>query len=260
MGLALGAGAARGMAHLGVLRVLVQAGVPIDMIAGSSIGSVFGALYAVGADLELLVGLAERLSQKHLIDLTVPRLGLIRGNKIEEMLRLLTKGKTFDELSLPLYVVAVDIETGEKVIINKGSVAEAVRASIAIPGIFHPKRLDGRLLVDGAVLNSVPIDVARENGADFVIAVDVKYGGLAKRASINNIFDVILHSIDLLQLEVARVSSAECDILIQPNLAHINPARFDQAVECIRLGEEAAHAALPRIKELLSLANGRDCG
>ncbi|WP_088552968.1 patatin-like phospholipase family protein [Calderihabitans maritimus] len=259
VGLALGAGAARGMAHLGVLQVLEEAQIPVHLIAGSSIGSVFGALYACGSDLKMLEKLAVELKSSQFIDLTVPRIGLIKGQKVEALLNLLTKKMTFDELRIPFYAVAVDIEKGEKVVINKGSVAEAVRASIAIPGIFHPKRLHGRVLVDGAVLERIPVSVLREQGAEVIIAVDVKYGGTENQElKAQNIFDIMLHAIDLLDREVVKHKVLEADVIIQPDLAHIGPTRFDLAAECIALGREAALDALPSIKQVLEQRRNTD--
>lgn len=252
VGLALGAGAAKGFAHLGVLKVLADEKIPIDLIAGCSMGSVFGALFGAGVDLRLLEKLLEQLPQKQFFDLAVPKMGLVRGHRLEALLKLLTKDKDFSQLDIPVYVVAVDIEKGEKVVISEGSVAEAVRASIAIPGVFIPKRWRGRLLVDGAILERVPIRVAREYGADVVIAVDVKFGGEREReVKINNIFDVILNSIELMEKEVALPYLSEADILIQPNLAHIASSEFARFNECIKIGEEAARQAIPMIRQLL---------
>lgn len=252
VGLALGAGAARGFAHLGVLQVLRQEGIPIHLISGSSIGSVFGALYAVGHDLQMLEKVAHELKQNFFVDVTVPRLGLLRGKKIEDLLRVLTKGMTFDQLQVPFYAVAVDIEKGERVVLNEGSVAEAVRASIAIPGIFQPKEWQGRLLVDGAVLDRIPIDVAREKGAQVVIAVDVKYGGYeVTNHKVRSIFDIMLQSVDLLERELIKYYIVEADVVIRPNLSHISPAAFDRIGECVEQGRIATLEALPRIKELI---------
>ncbi|HHY61341.1 MAG TPA: patatin family protein [Clostridia bacterium] len=259
VGLVLGAGAAKGFAHLGVLKVLEAENIPFDLIVGCSMGSVFGALYGAGVDLHLLEKMLEHLPQKQLFDLAVPKMGLIRGHRLEALLRLLTKDKDFSQLDIPLFVVAVDIEKGEKVVINEGSVAEAVRASIAIPGIFAPKRWRDRLLVDGAVLERVPVGVARKCGADIVIAVDVKFGGEGRRElKITNIFEVFLHSIELMEREVARPYLAEADILIQPDVAHIASSEFHRFKECIAIGEAAARRAVPQIKQLLA-ERGIDC-
>lgn len=259
VGLALGGGAAKGFAHLGVLKVLVKEKIPIDLIAGCSMGSIFGALYAAGADLGLLEKMLDQMPQKQLFDLAVPKLGLIRGHRLEAMLKLLTKDKDFSQLSIPLYVVAVDIEKGEKVVINEGNVAEAVRGSIAIPGVITPKRWRGRLLVDGAVLERVPVRVAKEFGADLVIAVDVKFGGeKEKEVKIATIFDVILNAIELMEREVAQHYLPEADILIQPNLAHVASSEFNRYKECISIGEEAARQAVPMIRSLLT-EDGLNC-
>ncbi|MBZ4687157.1 MAG: hypothetical protein PWQ96_2380 [Clostridia bacterium] len=257
VGLVLSAGSSRGFAHLGVLKVLKDAGIPIDVIAGTSIGSVFGALYASGSDIDLLIKMTEHLKQQQYMDVSVPRWGLIKGKKIEELLKLLTKGLTFEELNIPLYVVAVDIENGEEVVFSKGPVYQAVRASISIPGIFEPQRINGKLYVDGAVLNTLPINLVKEHGVDITIAVEVKYGGIiGKHKSINNIFDVILHSIDLMQLDHVKKCYEEADILIKPDLSHINPNRFDSAMESISIGMEAAQKVLPQIKEAIIGKNG----
>ena len=189
------------------------------------------------------------LQQKQLIDLTVPRFGLIKGDRIEALVRLLTKNMPFDALDIPLYVVAVDIEEGRQVIFEKGSVSEAVRASISIPGIFQPQRLNGRLYVDGAVLNRVPVKIAREKGAQIVIGVDLKEGShLRETKPIQNIFDVILTSLDLLEANSAINYRAFADVMITPKVAHIGITDFNKAEECIALGEEAAEEALPEIK------------
>lgn len=253
IGLVLGAGSSRGFAHLGVLKVLKEASIPISAVAGSSIGSLFGALYVVGHNIDSLIKMAGHLKQEYYIDFTVPRWGLIRGKKIEDLIRLLTKELTFEELDCPFYVVAVDIEKGEEIVFSEGLIYEAVRASISIPGVFHPKRVGERLLVDGAVLNRLPVNALKNCALDFIIGVEVKYGGiLGKGKTINNIFDVIVYSIDLMQLETVKSSSQEADILIQPDLSHINPARFDNVNESIDIGIQEAKKALPEIQKVIN--------
>lgn len=252
IGLVLGAGSSRGLAHLGVLKVLKDASIPISAVAGSSIGSLFGALYVVGHNIDLLIKMAEQLKQEYYIDFTVPRWGLVRGKKIEDLVRLLTKELTFEELECPFYVVAVDIEKGEEVVFSEGLIYEAVRASISIPGVFHPKRIGERLLVDGAVLNRLPVNVFKEDDLDLIIGAEVKYGGIfGKRKTINNIFDVLVYSIDLMQLETVKSSSEEADILIQPDLSHINPARFDNVHESITIGIQETEKVLPEIQKAI---------
>ena len=176
-GLALGSGSARGMAHIGVIQVLEAYHIPIDMIAGTSIGSVVGSVYATGASVKQMKESA--LAMKHkksfaLFDPTIPRSGLIRGNRAEEILNSIAlKDKTFDDLKIPFSAVATDIKTGAKVILNQGSVIKAVRASISIPGIFTPVKYQDYYLVDGGVVDPVPVDVAEKMGADIIIAVSL---------------------------------------------------------------------------------------
>lgn len=249
VGLALGAGSARGLAHLGVLQVLEEEQIPIDMIAGSSIGSMVGAFYAIGHDLKLLSKMAVQLNANSLLDLGVPRLGFVAGRRISEFLYLLTKGMTFADLKVPLGVVATDLELGEMVVIREGSVAEAVRASISIPGVFQPVELNGRLLVDGAVTESLPAGVVREMGADIVIGVDVSFG--TKEVRIRSILDVFWQSIEILERQVFTSRVSQADVLIQPAVCHIGSSKFDRAEECIKLGIEAARQVIPQIKEMI---------
>ncbi|HHU32249.1 MAG: patatin-like phospholipase family protein [Zhaonellaceae bacterium] len=252
VGLALGSGAAKGLAHIGILKVLVRENIPIDLITGSSIGSLIGALFAAGADLGMLEKISCSLQQKQLVDVTVPRFGLIKGDKVEALVKLLTKNMTFQDLKIPLYVVAVDLEEGKQVVFEKGPVSEAVRASISIPGIFQPKKIGGKILVDGAVLNRVPAKIAREKGAQVVIGVDLKEDPKMRKAKpIENIFDVILTSIDLLEGNSSINYNALCDVMIRPKVSDIGIADFHKAEECIALGEEAAEMALPEIKKVL---------
>lgn len=248
-GLVLGAGGARGFAHLGVLQVLHQENLKPDIIVGCSAGAIFGAFWAVGLDLERV----ERLLvypgfTKRLFDVSVPREGLIKGDKVLDVMRLLTKDITFEELEVPLAIVATDLENGELVVFREGSVAQAVRASISIPGVFKPYRYQERLLVDGAVKNRLPVHVAREMGAERILAVDVRRGLNLK---INSAMDVLLQSVEILQEEVFRCYSLDADLLIQPDIGHINSLQFDRAAEAIQIGREAALAKCSEIKRLM---------
>ena len=176
-GLALGSGSARGMAHIGVIQILEAYHIPIDMIAGTSIGSVVGSVYAAGASVEQMKEAALAMKQRGsfaIFDPTIPRSGLISGNRAEEILNSIAlKDKTFDDLKIPFAAVATDIKTGAKVILNQGSVIKAVRASISIPGIFTPVKYQDYFLVDGGVVDPVPADVVQKMGADIIIAVSL---------------------------------------------------------------------------------------
>lgn len=175
IGVALGSGGARGFAHLGVLKVLKQHEIPIDMISGSSMGALVGSFYASGLTVEQMYKLAAAFKRKYFIDVTVPKMGFIQGDRIKQLIRIFTRNQNIEDLPIPLAVVATDLNEGKKVVFRKGPVADAVRASISIPGIFVPFSYNGSLLVDGGVIERVPVSAVKEMGADIVIAVDVSH-------------------------------------------------------------------------------------
>ncbi len=247
IGLALGGGAAKGYAHIGILKVLEKEGIPIDMIAGTSIGSVVGALYASGISISVIEKLAYNIQRDLWIDLVIPRRGFIEGKRVEEMMKLLTKNKSFDELEIPLAITATDLIEGEEYIFNKGNVAKAVRASISIPGIFNPVIEGKKVLVDGGVLNNVPVDVVKQMGADYVIAVDLSSKVSVK---VRSIYDILNRTFEVMGREILKYKMQTPDVLIRPNLEKINPSRFNQAEECIEEGIRATLEVLPKIREL----------
>ncbi|MDR3563861.1 MAG: patatin-like phospholipase family protein [Negativicutes bacterium] len=249
IGLALGSGGLRGMAHVGVLRVLEQENIPVSFIAGSSIGSLIGALYAAGLNSDMILKLALNLKRRHWLDFIIPKMGLVAGDRALEMLRLLTQHKSFDQMNIPLAIVATDLNQGREVVLREGEVAQAVRASISVPGIFVPYQMGDMLLVDGAVLNPTPIDVAHRMGADIVIGIDLVPSGTV--ANITNMFDVLIQSIDIMERELFQNRLPYCDVLVRPDIAHISPSAFDSVEECVALGEKAMVAALPKVRHLL---------
>lgn len=248
--LALGAGGLRGLAHIGVLKVLEQENIPVKMIAGCSIGSMIGALYAAGLSPENMEKLAITLKRRHWIDFIVPKQGLVAGERALEMMRLLTKEKTFEQLDIPLAIVATELCSGKERVFREGSVAEAVRASISVPGIFIPHSIDGTLLVDGGVVNPTPVDIARQDGGGIVVAVDLAHAGSV--CKINNMFDVILMSINIMERELLKHRLGHSDVLLQPRVGHIMPSEFGNTSELIALGEATAREAIPEIRALLS--------
>lgn len=176
IGLALGGGAARGLAHIGVLEVLQKEGIPIDMVAGTSAGAIVGALFAQGKDADEIKSLALEFSSRklaHFVDPYLPKSGFIRGGKIQDLLVSYIGDVGFYDMKMPFACVATDVETGEEVVIDQGSVPEAVRASISIPGVFAVARWKERYLVDGGVVNPVPVNVLKGMGASFIVAVNV---------------------------------------------------------------------------------------
>lgn len=250
IGLALGAGGAKGLAHIGVLQVLTKENIPINMIAGSSMGAIIGAAYAAGADLQLMEKLALNLNQSLFLDVNLPRLGLLKGDNAMALIRLLTHNKKFSELNIPLAVVATDIERGEKVIFREGDVASAVRASMSVPGVFNPVLIKDRLLVDGAVSERLPVGILQEMGADIIIGVDVKIWS-SQKVEINNIYAVIMQSIEILEREACKASLDLCDVLISPDVSHVSTADFSKAGECIERGRLAAKSKIEMIKRVI---------
>mgnify|MGYP001069236428 CR=1 FL=1 len=247
--LVLGAGSARGLAHIGVLQVLQENRVPLHLLVGSSMGAMVAATYACGADIHMLGKMVNNIDTGLFFDIKVPRLGFIGGKKINELLQLLTKKKTFAEASPELLVVATDLLQGEEVVLREGSISEAVRASISIPGIFHPVKQEGMVLVDGAVTNRLPVEVARREGAGVIIAVDVTFCE-GKQVRIQNTLDVILTSLDILQRPQFEMASKKADVLIQPRVGQYSSRDFEKSAEIIELGRQATQEKLSEILAL----------
>lgn len=250
IGLALGAGAARGLAHLGVLRVLEKYSIPISLITGCSIGALVGSLYACGLGADFLIKFAGELQARSWIDLCMPRTGLISGKKVQGLLKLLTRDRSFEDLPLPFAALATDIERGEAVVLRKGKLAPAVRASISIPVVFKPVSLGGRLLVDGGVVDQVPVDLAREMGAQYVIAVDVSANDTYQ--PVKNIFDIMFQTLEIMGKRNLRPGLEAADVLVQPEVGHISLAHFHRVEELVAQGERAAEAVAGKLKALLA--------
>lgn len=265
IGLALSGGAARGLAHVGVISVLHEEGIPIDMIAGTSAGAIMGAVYASGRNPDVMKDFALDTNWKKtgaMIDPSFPKTGLIKGRKLKKLLASFVGGNIrFSDLKIPLACVATDIDTGEEIIIKRGSVPDALRATVSIPGIFTVVKREGRYLVDGGLTTPVPVNVARNMGADFIIAVNVNpdvSGRMGKtsrrRVEANkepNIFQVMMQSIYITTHSLALNNMADADVVIEPDLAHIGASEFSRAPETVELGEQAAREAIPEIKRKL---------
>lgn len=254
IGLALGSGGARGFAHLGVIKVLKDEGIPIHLIAGSSMGALVGSFYGAGIDMDRLYKLSTAFKRKYFLDFTVPKMGFIAGKKVKEFIKVFTHGKNIEDLTIPLGIVATDLLTGEKVVFKNGPVADAVRASISIPGIFVPEKNNGRILVDGGVSDRVPVSVAKEMGADIVIAVDVSM--VKRNAEITSIYDVIMQSIDIMQTEIINKREGAADIMLRPPVEIYSSRAFTNIEELILLGEEEAKKHLDQIKKVIEQWKG----
>jgi NTE family protein len=260
VGLALGSGAARGLAHIGVLEVLEEEGIPIDMIAGTSAGAAFGALYAQGKDVDIIKGLALNLTRKHLTslaDLALPKSGFIQGRKIRDLMEsVMGNDIGFADLKIPFACVATDITTGEEVIISQGSVLEAVRASISIPAIFTVVKWDNRYLVDGGLVNPVPVSVLKGMGADLIIAVNVMPDVRSRARPVKevkepHIINIIMQSFYIASYTLVMSSLENADIVIEPMMKDVSFGNFRQAKEYVSQGALATRALIPEIKRRL---------
>lgn len=249
VGVALGSGGAKGLAHIGVLKALVENEVPIDVVAGSSMGSLVGAFYATGMKPDFMERLAVSLHWRHWVDVTVPRVGLISGRKIHQLVGTLTRGLTVDQADLPLAIVATELTTRTVTIFRTGLIADAVRASISIPGVFVPYVTEEGVFVDGGVVERVPVNAAKSLGADVVIGVDVTGG--AKSPVPETMLDVIMQSLEIMQ-EHSHFYSEPPDILIRPDLSNVGTSQFSKAADAIRIGYEAANESMADILRAVS--------
>ncbi|HKM39337.1 MAG TPA: patatin-like phospholipase family protein [bacterium] len=252
IGIALGAGAARGLAHIGVLQVLETEGIDIHYVAGASIGSLIGAFFAAGIELDRMEQLAASLRLKHLVDFGgLPgKGGVIQGEKLRQLLNTFLRGLTFDDLRLPFAAIATDLTTGEEVAFRQGSVVTAIMASCAIPGVFVPVRTSGRILVDGGLVDRVPVRILHKMGAGKVIGVDV--GPNLRSGRFRSAVEVTMQAFDIMQEVIVRLKTSRADVLIRPEVGDFSLIRLDKATELIKLGRKAAIKSVPIIKGLLA--------
>lgn len=273
LGIALGSGGARGWAHIGVLRALEDARLAPDVVCGTSIGAVIGAVHLTNR-LPEFASFLRRLNRVRLsqyFDFTIGGGGLITGNRVLKVLDPIFKSVRIEDLPRRFGCVATDLASGDEVWLRSGRVIDALRASYAIPGLFPPVRLDGRWLFDGALVNPVPVSLARALGADVVVAVDVNAGILApmsfeadqpqglsrsfftRRKGAPSTFGVISRSLQLVQTRLSRIRLAEDPpaLVLKPEVGHVGPLEFHRAAECIEAGAAALRHALPAIREAL---------
>ncbi len=275
VGIALGGGAAFGIAHLGVLKVLEKNNIPIDLLAGCSQGSIIGIGYAAGIGVDEMIDMAYRLGRRQnaflAVDLTVTKPGLLAGDRFVEIFRPLLGSKTtFEDLALPCRTVATDVESGERVSIGSGSLVDAFRASASVPMVFSPQKLDGRVLVDGGVSDPVPAEIVNMMGADLCIAVNVvpplKKGvenavshairmmswfnpltWIEESSGLPNMFDIIMNAMQTLQYELGNFKAISADVLINPELSDFTWVEYYRSQELIERGMAAAERAMPAI-------------
>jgi NTE family protein len=253
VGLALGGGFARGFAHLGVLRVLEQHNIPVTHIAGSSVGSILGAAYASGAPLERIVKCCRGLRFRDIARWRVSRLGLASNQRLAGLIERVFESRQFEDLRIPLAVVATDLTSGDPVVFTQGNLVDAIRASCAFPGLFEPVEIGTRCLADGGLVAPVPTQAARAIGAPIVIGVSVGMQD-GYRGAPTNVFQVVSRAVSAAQKHQIELWERHADLVLRPDVQSLAWDDFARADEAIEAGAAAARRALPRIQKLLGLA------
>jgi NTE family protein len=252
--LALGGGFARGFAHLGVLQVLEQNHIPISHIAGTSVGSILGAAYASGAPLARIIETCRTLRFRDIARWRVSRLGLASNQRLENLIERVFESRQFEDLRIPLAVVATDLTSGEPVVFTQGNLVDAIRASCAYPGLFEPVEIGTRCLADGCLVAPVPTQAARELGASVVIGVSVGMED-GHRGAPTNIFQVVSRAVNAAQKHQLEIWERYADLVLRPDVQSLAWDDFDHADEAIAAGAAAARRALHRIEKLLGQAD-----
>ena len=251
IGLALGGGAARGFAHVGVIQVLEQQGLLPDLVVGTSAGSLVAALYASGRNGAELEQAALRMEEAAITDWTLPLFnrGLLRGDALARYVNAQVQGKAIQDMKRPLGIVATDLANGQSMLFQRGDTGTAVRASSAVPGVFSPVAIGGREYVDGGLVAPVPVQQARQMGAEFVIAVNISSPPEGNATS--DTFKVLMQTFDIMGQTINRYALAEADFVLKPELRGIGSADFSARQRSIAAGRAAMQAALPRLRERL---------
>lgn len=248
VGLALGGGFARGMAHIGVLKVLEEEGIPVRFVAGTSVGALIGAIYCSGFSAEELASVARSCRFTTFARWTVSRYGFASNDRMVTFLKRTLKVTNFEQLRIPLGVTATDFNSGEGVVFHSGSILDPVRASCAYPGMFLPVEIRGRYLVDGMLSHPVPTQPLLEMGAERVIAVHLK-GNWTQAGPPRHLFDVIGQSFAIAQDQMSHLWRGAADVLVEPDVAGYAYDDFKHAEDLIRVGEKAMRAALPEVRK-----------
>jgi NTE family protein len=250
IGLALGGGAAKGFAHIGVIKMLEASGIHPDVVAGTSAGSVVGALYASGMDAFSLQETAFGLDESKIRDMRLFSGGLVQGQALQDYVNKLVGNRPIEQLKIPFAAVSTELETGARTVFVRGNTGQAVRASSSVPGVFEPTDILGKHYVDGGVVSPVPVDAARQLGADFVIAVDIS--AQPSGSNPQGMVNIVGQTIAIMGQQLGRQEMARADVVIRPNIAGIGPTDFEQKNQAILEGERAALAAVPTIRARLA--------
>ena len=257
IGLALGGGAARGFAHVGVIQVLEEAGIRPDMVVGTSAGSLVAALYASGRNGAQLQQVAESLEEAALTDWTLPIFGRgsLKGEALARYVSSLVNHKLIEEMPMPLGIVATDLGSGQGVLFRRGSTGTAVRASSAVPSVFQPVTIAGRDYVDGGLVSPVPVGFARQMGADLVIAVDIS--SPPEGQATGDSLQILLQTFAIMSKSINRFELKEADVVVRPALAGVKSADFTAKRRSIEAGRRAMQQALPQLRAAMAAAQSQ---
>ncbi len=254
--LVLGGGGARGLAHIGVLKVLTREGVPVDLVVGTSVGALVGALYAAGLPVEEIERMGQEVGWDKISDMTAARVWrlfvseeLLRTEKMEHYIGRYVGNKQFADLGKPFACVATDLKTGEQIVLREGSVALAARASATMPGLFQPVPYRHRLLVDGGIVDNVPTDVAKMLGADVIVCVAVPAN--FSKYNVSNILMTLTQALYIQGEVISQERLKQADVLIAPKVEDVSAMELWRSQECIAAGEVAARESLPRLRRVL---------
>lgn len=254
IGLALGGGAARGFAHIGVIKVLEAQGITPDIVVGTSAGAVVGALYAAGHSGFELQKLAHKLDESKISDWSVPDRGVLKGEALQKFVNDAVAQRPIEAMKKPLAVVATDLNSGESILFRTGNTGMAVRASATVPGVFRPVSINGREYVDGGLSSLIPARYTRQMGADVVIAIDIS--ARPGNQPVRGTLDILLQTFTIMGQNIARYELKEADVVIRPQVGNVGSTDFMARHDAILEGEKAAQAALPLIREAIRKAAG----
>ena len=250
IGLALGGGAARGFSHIGVIQVLEENGIKVDLVAGTSAGSLVAALYASGKGGKEMQALAEGMDEGAITDWSFPLRGLIRGEALARFIRDKTGGKGIEQMALPLGIVATDLSDGSSILFRSGDTGTAVRASSAVPAVFQPVKIGSREYVDGGLVSPVPVRFAREMGGQFIIAVDIT--SPPEKDPPGDAFRMLLQTFSIMGRSINMFELRDADVVIRPKLDGVSSADFTARRRAVQAGREAALAMLPLLRQRLA--------
>jgi len=252
LGLALGGGAARGFAHIGVIQVLEENGIKPDMVVGTSAGSVVAAFYATGKTGAQLQWLADSMDESQLTDWTVPFMsrGMLRGEALGRYINTQLNGAKIEDLKMPLGIVATDLQTGDGILFRRGDIATAVRASSAVPSVFEPVRIGNKDYVDGGLVSPVPVRYARQMGADIVIAVDIS--SRPEDAKTTDMLKVLLQTFSIMGKSISQLEMAQAEVVVRPVMPDVGSTEFAARKKSIEAGRAAMKLALPALKAALA--------